>query len=46
MDKAEVSMPSEEPTWDPSKVPFPGLRAFTPEEALMFSMAEAGKPMN
>ena len=36
LDKAEVSALFEEPSWDPSKAPFPGLRTFTPEEALIF----------
>ncbi|UCD77205.1 MAG: SUMF1/EgtB/PvdO family nonheme iron enzyme [Desulfobacterales bacterium] len=36
LDQLDISMPSEEPTWDPSTPPFPGLRAFTQEEALIF----------
>jgi hypothetical protein len=36
LDKAEVLMPTEAPTWDTLKSPFPGLRAFTPDEALIF----------
>ena len=35
-DKEEVSMPPDKPTWDPSLEPYPGLRAFNPEEALIF----------
>ena len=36
LDKAEVSIPPVEPTWDTSRAPYPGLRAFIPEEALIF----------
>ena len=35
-DKAEVSIPPVEPTWDASRAPYPGLRAYLPEEALIF----------
>ena len=35
-DKAEAERPSQGPAWDPARAPFPGLRAFTPEEALIF----------
>jgi formylglycine-generating enzyme required for sulfatase activity len=36
LEKAEIPLSSDEPTWDQSRAPFPGLRAFTSEEALIF----------
>jgi formylglycine-generating enzyme required for sulfatase activity len=36
LDEGDTPMPSEKSTWDPAKSPYPGLRAFTPDEALIF----------
>jgi len=36
LDTVEVSMSPEEPIWEPSRAPYPGLRAFVPEEAIIF----------
>jgi len=36
LEKKESSVPTEEPIWEPSRAPFPGLRAFTSDEAPIF----------